>query len=396
MSPPGGCEVAAAVWSAIEFHTGLVFDEFRRAALGPKLRALGPPLDRFQSWAQVMTQKCALRDRIIEAVTVAESYFFRDQPALGYFERVVLPSRWADLGYRRPLKVWSAGCAAGEEAYTFAIMLDRMGWSRAAHVVGTDVSAAALTRARGARYRNWALRGLDDAVRTQYFTKDKNTWVLRDDVARQVTWRQHNLVTDPMGYVPKAQDGFDIIFCKNVLIYMSESAARTVVGRLFEALAPGGILSLAATDPLIEDWVPVEAQWTEAGLLYRRPRADEEVESEMPPPISTATSSHDPPGPMVGDLGQDDTTELERCRTALASHPLDTGLHLWEGRLLAKMGRLEDAVAAFRKTLYLDRSHVDAHRGLGHVLVRLGRAKEAQRAYRNAWGLETVQKDNPQ
>ena len=102
------------------------------------------------------------RDVILGELTVGESYFFRDATQLGILGTEILPARVEEYGVDRPLRVWSAGCASGEEPYTIAIMLRELGWPHPAHILGSDVAAPRVAAARRGRYTRWALRGVSD------------------------------------------------------------------------------------------------------------------------------------------------------------------------------------------------------------------------------------------
>ncbi|HWK26686.1 MAG TPA: CheR family methyltransferase [Solirubrobacter sp.] len=202
---------------------------------------------------------------LIHALTVRESYFFRDAPL---FERILheLVERRRAEGDLR-LTVWSAGCATGEEPYSLAMLLDRLlgdvaAWQVA--ILATDVDVAALeTAARGA-YTEWALRATPAWARARYF--DERLTLARR-IRERVTFVPLNLAADP--YL----GAFDLIVCRNVLMYFTERARRATVERLAAAVSPGGRLALSPLDVTIE---PAGFETIDDGRVLRR-RAEELV-----------------------------------------------------------------------------------------------------------------------
>lgn len=196
-------------------------------------------------------------------VTVQESFFFRERRSLDLVRRLVLPAR--DPG--RAFQVWSAGCAGGEEAYTLAAVLAEAGLGRSARVHATDLSAEAVRAASHATYGRWSLRGVDDEIIARCFTLSRDGWQVRDHLRSMVTVAQHNLL-EP---APAPPGGFDLVLCRNVLIYLTPAAVRRVARHLAASLAPGGWLLTSASDPPLDDVGELAGQVTDFGIAYRRP-----------------------------------------------------------------------------------------------------------------------------
>ncbi len=196
---------------------------------------------------------------LIEQSVVGESYFFRHPEQTAAFERFA-------RDHPEPLRIWSAGCASGEEPYSLAMALLEAG--RAAgrdRILATDVSERALDRARAARYGPWSLRRLPDGVRRRWFRGEAPPLEVAAEVRALVGFERHNLVTDP------APGEFDVVVCRNVLIYFEATTAVEVLYKLVAAVRPGGHLLLGPVElPLA---APLALQWVEvAGTsLLRRP-----------------------------------------------------------------------------------------------------------------------------
>jgi chemotaxis protein methyltransferase CheR len=179
----------------------------------------------------------AWRD-FIHALTVRESHFFRDAELFGALERRVLPELVAN---GRPV-IWSAGCAAGEEPYSLAILLDRLAPGRAFTLWATDVDVVALEAARRGLYTDWALRGAPEWAIARGLRRRARRHEVLPELRARVAFAPLNLVTDVY------PAGLDLILCRNVLMYFTEEARRATIDRLAAALAPDGWLALSPLD----------------------------------------------------------------------------------------------------------------------------------------------------
>jgi chemotaxis protein methyltransferase CheR len=188
----------------------------------------------------------ALADRL----TVGETYFFRNTNDLQAFVRVVLPDRIRARSASQKLRILSAGCSSGEEPYTLAMLLLRVpelaGWD--VGIKGIDLNPVAIARATAARYGAWSLRQTPADTRERFFTTRGREYRLVEEVRARVAFEQRNLVTeDPAFWVPRA---FDVVFCRNVMMYFAPEVTRRVVARIASSLTPGGYLFLGHAETL--------------------------------------------------------------------------------------------------------------------------------------------------
>ncbi|KQR81263.1 CheR family methyltransferase [Sphingomonas sp. Leaf343] len=185
----------------------------------------------------------ALGDRIIDALVNGESSFFRDQPVFDAIAEAVTA-----IAPDRRARIWSAGCATGQEALSLAMMFaETAGDASCPELVATDVSEAALARARTGRYNQFEIqRGLPVRRMMRWFDSDGADWIAKPELTRLVQYRQSNLVTD----APPA-GRFDVILCRNVLFYLAAGAKAKVFASLAAALRPGGLLVLGAGETVI-------------------------------------------------------------------------------------------------------------------------------------------------
>lgn len=194
-----------------------------------------------------------LRDRIVDAMTTNETYFFRDDNLWTYMREIAVPELLRRVAATGSARVWSAAASTGQEAYSLAMMLDEqaraMGQPQLANgveIVGTDISSAALFLAISARYDSLAIRrGLSDERRRRYFREDGNVWVLDDEIRKRARFRRFNLM-DSLASLGT----FDLVLCRYVAIYFQEEVKRDLFARVAGVLRPGSHLLLGATESL--------------------------------------------------------------------------------------------------------------------------------------------------
>jgi chemotaxis protein methyltransferase CheR len=188
---------------------------------------------------------------LAEKLTVGETYFFRNPDNFRAFIEVVVPERMRAQQTRRRLRILSAGCASGEEAYTIAILLRERVPELAAwdvRIEGIDLNPAVVAKARNARYSAWSLRGTPEDLRAKYFRDQGAQLVLDETVKPWVSFGERNLVdADPSFWRPEV---FDVIFCRNVTMYFPPDVTRTVIARMARSLAPRGFLFLGHAETL--------------------------------------------------------------------------------------------------------------------------------------------------
>jgi chemotaxis protein methyltransferase CheR len=211
----------------------------------------------------------SLLDDLVAEVTVGEAHFFRAPEQFSVIMEELLRPRPA-AAHGRPLRIWSAGCASGEEPYTMAILLHRLGLLGDSSILGTDISRAALAKAQRARYTRWSLRGVDAGIVQAYFKPARDEFELIPEIKNSVEFRYLNLVEDAYPSLAAGVWGMELILCRNVLIYFDAETAARVTRRLIATLSPDGWLVLGATDPTASEPAACEAVLTGAGLVYRR------------------------------------------------------------------------------------------------------------------------------
>ena len=355
-------------------------------------------------------------DDLIAELTVGETYFFREPDQFRALREEILPEIRGLRGEGHVFRAWSAGCASGEEAYSMAIvLLETFGPGRS-HLMATDISYEALAKARSADFGAWSLRGADSEPALPYLRPGGDRFELAESVRKLVTPGYLNLALDAY---PSARSGIwemDLIFCRNVLIYLDKATVRAVARRLFDSLAEGGWLITASSDPPLVDIAPFEPVVTDRGIFYRRgptpasssPTPDQE--GPLPRSASArdlnlgeareamsrgdyARAAHltlglggvDALVLRVRALANLDPKAAERASAdSTARHPLSDELRHLRAVLLLTLGLDAEAAREARHAVYLDRTSAMAHFTLGSALLRLGNKPGARRAFRNA------------
>jgi chemotaxis protein methyltransferase CheR len=208
---------------------------------------------------------------LADELTTFETHFFRHPDQIEILRNHLVPDLLAARSPDHVFRLWSAGCATGEEPYTLAIVLDELGLGDRVHILATDISQSALARARRAEYGDWSLRGVPDEARRAHFEKIGSRFSVLPRFRRRVAFEHHNLALDTYPSIASGIWGLDLVFCRNVIIYFAPETTRAVARRLHDALAPGGFLVMGPSDAPLWDLAPLETLRTSGGIVYRRP-----------------------------------------------------------------------------------------------------------------------------
>ena len=208
-------------------------------------------------------------DQLLDRITNPETYFFREPEQLAAFTEDLLPE-WEAQASPGPLRIWSAGCASGEEAYTIAMLLEERNFfaRHSAEIFGSDLSVGSLARARSGIFRENAFRQTSDERRARFFEPEgPGRFRIRESVRRRVAFGRVNLIeTAKIAALPH----FHVIFCRNVLIYLDERSKRAVVASLHDRLLEGGHLFLGRVESLVAFSTAFRLRQFSHDLAYRK------------------------------------------------------------------------------------------------------------------------------
>jgi len=328
--------------------------------------APGESAEGFLRLASEPVRGRALVERLLDEVTVQETSFLRHASELERIEWQELAAR-ARAGGRERIRAWAAGCATGEEAYTLALLAcEAFGHADPpVDVLGTDISRPALESARGGRYRTRSVAAVDEALRGRHFTEAEGAFTVRDHLRRPVRFARHNLVHDPVP--PLGEGRFDLVVCRNVLIYFDPATTEQVIAALERAVEPGAMLLLGAADSLSG------ATQTLADATPGRP----------PRPVRTPPEELLERALQAADKGQREDA-LHTTAELLAEDPLNADAHFVRGLVLLSGGETAAAVESLRRALYVDPGFGLASFQLGRAYDALADTNAARQAYEHA------------
>ncbi len=218
-------------------------------------------LDELAVTVRSRKEEALLRD-ITEAMTTNESSFFRDQKPFDLFRNVVLPQLLETRSARRQIRIWSAACSSGQEAYSLAMLLQEdaakiAGWR--IEIIGTDISAEMVERAKSGIYTQFEVqRGLPIQMLVKHFKQNGDKWQISPQIRQMATFREFNLLGDLM---PLGQ--FDVVFCRNVLIYFDQPTKTRVLEQIARIMPADGLLYLGGAETVLgitERFKPLESQ----------------------------------------------------------------------------------------------------------------------------------------
>jgi chemotaxis protein methyltransferase CheR len=370
--------------AAIAHRLGLQFDDARFGFLGAVLqrRLAQVEMPASHYLCQLEAGTLAAEPAALAAeLTVGETYFFRNSEQFRALVEIVLPARMRAAAHGRKLSVLSAGCASGEEPYSLAIALHEAipdpGWEIAIRAV--DINPAALARAARAHYSPWALRETPANVQHRWFRPAGRELVLADAARTGVHFENRNLAADDAAlWRPQS---FDVVFCRNVIMYFAPEEARALLARIIRSLCPGGYLFLGHAETLRGLSNDLCLRHTHGTFYYQRADEPPPATARHFPPLSefAAPAAADPPG---CDDGWAETVRGASDRvTALAAamqatqRPPEVAAERWDlaaaldllrgerfAEALALIGRLPPASADDRELLLL-KAAVLAHGG---------------------------------
>lgn len=344
---------------------------------------------------------------LVSELTIGETYFLRQPEHFALLRNTIIPELIHSNALSQRLKIWSAGCATGAEPYSLAILLSLdfesalAGWS--VSVLGTDINTEYLRQARSGIFSKWALREVPEALRARCFEPQGVNWRLRDEYRRIVTFERHNLIHGPAPAVD-----FDLILCRNVLIYFSRTRIEQVAARLHAALKPGGWLLVGHAEPsssIFHEYELVQAPGVTAYRRRAQPVPPAITPEEWKPPVLAAEaepvpertpSAFAPPSPPPAVEPDESLDQIRRladrgdwaqaevtCRRYISANPVDAVAYLTLGLILEHRECPPDALEAFRRTIYLDRGMAIAHFHLAQCYAAGGHRERAIKALDN-------------
>jgi len=239
-------------------HSGIYFADNKKPQLenrlSLRLRANNlPDFDKYYYLLKYDPQAARELRALFDSVTTNETSFFRSPPQIQAFQEKVLPEiieRRVAEG-EKTLRLWSAGCSTGDEPYTMGIVVREVfkeavaGWD--IRIFASDISEKALKSARSAQYSEYTLRSVPPEIKRKYFTQNGSQYTVNEEIRSLVDLQYLNFNDAARVRLMK---GFDVIFCRNVLIYFDDEAKKRFVAQLYDNLNPGGYLFIGHSESL--------------------------------------------------------------------------------------------------------------------------------------------------
>lgn len=423
-------------------RTGLSFPPERWSDLERGIAAAAPDFnfadgESCARWLLSAPLTRRMNEVLASRLSVGETYFFREKRSLEILGEQVLPQLLQARRQEKRLRIWSAGCSTGEEAYTIAMLLDGLipdlkDWN--VTILATDFNPEFLRKAAQGVYGEWSFRDAPGWLRGRYFTaRGDGRFEILPRIRKMVTFSYLNFADDVYPSLSNNTGAMDIIFCRNVLMYFTAQRAKQVAGNFHRALVNGGWLVVSpaeASNALFSPFAPVEFP---GAVLYRK-TADigsqplvaghpvlplfeaAEAMSSMPPvALAEPVSAILPEPPDAANPAENLSTAqagqvqaslederglplrmardcanqgrlgeaLEWCEQAIAADKLNPAHHYLLATILQEQGQHDTAIQSLMRALYLDPDFVLAHFALGNLHHSQGRYRQAQRHFEN-------------
>ena len=239
---------------------GLDFSHYRKSILKRRvaLRLRANNLNSYREYLHVLADNPDEYKKLFDVLTINVSEFFRDMPVWGEIKKLLKKIIIEENDGSRA-RIWSAGCAKGEEPYSLAILTEEIGGSRGVDIYATDIDSGSLSEARRGIYDVGRIRNVPDDTLRKYFDFDgKGNYVLKEFVKNKVIFRRNDLINDAI--LPK----INIIMCRNVFIYFTKPLQETILNKFYDSLVNGGYLIIGKTETIL----------TEAKLIFESVDAD--------------------------------------------------------------------------------------------------------------------------
>lgn len=342
-------------------------------------------------------------------LTVGETYFFRERPTFEALAEHVIPELARRRWHERRLRVWSAACCTGEEAYSLAILLQQRlpAWRQwRITLLATDINERFLDKARNAVYGEWSFRDAPAGLKERYFTRAADDrYMVNPEIQQLVRFARFNLVEDDFAELLSTVGTLDLILCRNVLMYFTPLQARKVVSNLRRVLCDDGWLAVAASEgshALLHGFAPssfpgmILYQKTESGPERPpRPKTPQVqpkisiqpvVAAVLPAMDSKAAPEPEELASLTRSLANQGRLNeaLTACDRWIGAAPLDSTARYLRAVILQELGEYQSARLALNQAVYLNPEFVLAHFALGNLDKAGSKGSEARKHFTNA------------
>ena len=345
------------------------------------------PAECMRAWIAAPPQRSGI-EALAAHLTIGETYFFREPACFDTLRERILPPLIAArrAAGRKRLRLWSAGCASGEEPYSLAILLSELipdlhAWDL--RILATDIHPGLIDTARQGIYGHWSFRGQPASLCDAHFERlDEARWQLHAGLRRLVDIEQQNLA-DPAQW--QRIETMDVVLCRHVLMYFEPLQAERLRARLHAVLGASGWLVTAPIEAPRHASPGFDELRLSGGVFHRR----QHVPAVPWQPREAIVLPPDPPqAPAPAQIERAELEEvLGHCRAALLEDRCNAELHQLQALVHEELGQLDEAKLALRRALFLEPGCVVAHLALSRLLERQGQPEQAARHTANALSL---------
>jgi chemotaxis protein methyltransferase CheR len=358
----------------------------------------------FLRWLLTSPLSTEHQEILASHLNISETYFWRDPPAFEALLNDILPAIIrAREGQARRMRIWSAGCSSGEEPYSMAIALHRLlqdpaSWNIT--ILANDINPRILRKASAGIYGKWSFRSPPTWFRDYFHRLENEQYEVLPKIRKMVTFGVLNLAAEIDPTLGSDTNGMDIIFCRNVLMYLAPERAHVVAQRLASALVDGGWLIVSGSelsDHLFPQFTPVPFP---GAILYQKNPTRVVIPESFPSLVLPLPDALPFPREREGGgishhleeirvlANQGKLREaLNLCRQGILRDKLDPLPYFLQATILLEQNNPVEAMASFRRAIYLDPRFVLAHFGLGNLLLRQGQDQAAKKSFGNIHAL---------
>lgn len=363
-------------------------------------------------WLDSMQWSIREFEFLARQLTVGETYFFREKPHLDFFRKTIIPEIIASRQHSNPtIRIWSAGCCTGEEPYSLAMLLwesvpDISQWK--VTILATDVNQTYLDKAGKGLFSAWSFRETPEAIRQRYFTQKGNQWQIVPEIRTMVTFMRLNLATGIYPSDTNNTAGYDVIFCRNVLMYFALSQIKMVTSRFYQALNPDGFLipgivesnndNFPAFFPInvgnctiyacqeqvaqkkvqsIQDFPASSRRIDPAAKIPKKAKSEKLAETVIRDlPVSPIDRNYKPDPEILFGLGRYDEC-IRHCRELLVQEPDNMQILDLMTKSLANSGNLNEALAFATKLVENRQAGPDHFYFVATIFSEMGEEQKA-------------------
>ncbi len=330
-------------------------------------------------------------DRLASALTVGETYFFRNKGHFDALAKHILPEIIAQREhFNRRIRIWSAGCATGEEPYSVAMLLRELipnlhSWNIL--ILATDINRCALRKAQDGLYGAWSFRGVEKRIQDRYFRLNGNQFAIAEEIKRMVTFDCLNLVGDYYPSLFNNTNAMDVVLCRNVTIYFSPEVTQQVLDRFYNCLTDGGWLIPGASEPNMVFYRDFQPRNFPGAVVYQK-LAVAKAKVWPAPVFQPVAPLFESPAPVVKVPEPEPLPSFPDRKKEEKPPPSPPPDSYQVALELLRTGQVDEALVKLYEKLDQDPDFASTYYTLGKIYANKGNLEEAQH-----WCERAIKKD---